>query len=319
VASANEAGSTRGALGWLRARYGTPGEAAVSNVLATASRLPRQLGYRVARAVGLLRYLRQRRLMPVRPEIARLASDEAQLELWKRRQSEQRSYAGLELRRAIRAAGPPAGVIRIDGLGNLEGGLAEGAGAVLYTFHLAGLPTLFGGLARLGHPVAVIRAGEEGFADPFRLARARRQAPRLEEALGCRLIWMGRENFAAGAMAANALRRGEIVVAVVDLPVSRPAVEVELLGSRTVVSGGFAMLAEATGAPLLDVFCYRDRRPYPLRATIGAPLRASNGIASTVQACVTRLEEHLRRHPEAWVATPNAALMERAPALRAAA
>ena len=245
--------------------------------------------------------------------------DAAQLELWKRRQCEQGSYAGLELRSAIRAGRLPPAAIRIEGLEHLEAALGEGAGALLYTFHLAGLPTLFGGLSAVGHPVSVLRAGEEGFADQSRLARAKSAGPRIERALGYRLLWMGRENFAAGAMAANALRRGEVVVAVVDLPVSRPAVEVELLASRTVVSGGFAMLAEATGAPLLDVFCYRDERPYPLRATIGPRLRASDEVASTVQRCITRFDEHLKRHPEVWVASPNASLMHRAPELRAAA
>lgn len=319
VASGSEAAGARAALHRLRIRHGTLGEAASNLALAIAGRLPRPLAYRAAGTLGRLRYRRQRRRLPVRPELARLATDEAQLELWKRRQCEERSYAALELERSLRAGRPAAAPIRFMGLAHLDAAIAEGTGALLYTFHLAGLMTLLSGLARLGYPLVAIRAGDEGFADESRLARLKRDATRSEQALGCRLLWMGQGNVTAGALATKALRRGEAVVAVTDMPLSRPSVEVELLGSRTVLSGGFATLAEASGAPLLDMFCHRAGRPYPLIASIGPPLNASDGVAATVQRCATRLEAHLERHPEVWIATPIAEFMNPAPALTAAA
>jgi lauroyl/myristoyl acyltransferase len=292
----------------LKRRYGPPAEAAYDGALAAASRLPRAIGYPAARVIGLARYWRHRRRLPIRPELAQRAHDDGELLRWKRRQSEQRAYAGLENRLLLRAGCRRAArAVTIDGLGYLDAALDDGRGAVLYSFHVGGILTALAGVIVLEYPLNLIRVIPPADLEPARLARRRRENMLLQRALPCRYLWMEPDNFGVAVKAVNALRRNEVVTALVDHAHAERALEVELLGGRSRLPAGCGRLAQAAKAPMLDLFCYRGKRPYPLVAEIGPPLRPASDVPSTVQQCADRLAAKVERHPETWFGSTDPA------------
>jgi lauroyl/myristoyl acyltransferase len=216
------------------------------------------------------------------------------------------AYAGLEVKAGMREGRErSARLLRFHGLEHLDAALTEGRGALLYTLHLCGIYTLFAALAARGYEVNLIRRAPPASLSPWQLARAQRRDAAVERALGCRFLWMEPDNFGVAVQATNALRRNEVVVALIDHLHSGPGVEVEMLGAPTVLAGGYGRLAEAAGAPLLDVFLHRGARSHPLVAEVGAPLRPAKTLSATVQECASRLGAHLERHPEVWIASPD--------------
>lgn len=241
--------------------------------------------------------------MSLRPELDRLVADGARRDDLKRRQCAEVAYAALELSFATAGdRGRLARASRVLGTENLDAALAEGNGAILYSLHLCGVFTLVAALSALGHRVHVFRHAPPGQVDEAAAARARQHDRDFARAVGCGFLWMEPENFGVAVSAANALRRNEMLLALIDKPYSRDAVEVELLGGRTLLQSGHAVIARRTGTPLLDVFAHRGARAYPLVVELGEPHAGADDIPATVRECASRLEAHVRRHPEGWYA-----------------
>jgi lauroyl/myristoyl acyltransferase len=278
-------------------------------VLASAARLPAPLAYRVAGIAGDVKYRFQRDTMAMRPELERRAHDAAQLESWKRRQCQAIAYADMELS-AFSGRRGRAGAARRDqasrrlpiaGLGHLDTALEKGNGAILYSLHLRGINTLFAALSVIGYTLNMVRHTPPSLLSPDGAARVRRREALLEAALGCRFLWMEPENFGVAVKAANALRRNEVVVMLVDKAYSKDAVEVDLLGTSATFVSGHVALAAMTGAPLLHTAVHRGQG-HGLRGEVGPPLAIEADMAHTVQASAGRLEQVIVRHPELWYA-----------------
>lgn len=90
-----------------------------------------------------------------------------------------------------------------------------------------------------------------------------------------------------------------------DWPQPRTA-EVDLLGRRARLAAGAAVVAQSTGAPLLDYYVYRsEKRWIPQVAEIGVPHAPSGSADTLLQQCADRLAEHVRRDPAQWTFFTN--------------
>jgi KDO2-lipid IV(A) lauroyltransferase len=110
----------------------------------------------------------------------------------------------------------------------------------------------------------------------------------------------------AGKAVLTALRHGEVVALVCDLPPREGrTVTVRVCGQRAVVPAGPALLALRTGAPVVPIMCRRqpDNR-YLLQVQPKLDFQPSDDQDADVdrlaQAIMDRFEDHLSATPEQW-------------------
>jgi lauroyl/myristoyl acyltransferase len=270
-----------------------------------ASLLPRRPALHVGRRIGRLQH--RRRGARARPYEANMRSllgaSPEQAAAWMGRLFELGACHDLEAFLYARVTGEDIGaLIEVRGMDRLRSALARGRGAILYSGHVRGDYTLFAALGLLGlgpHIVsrrlgAVVR--REGIDRWF----YRRREALVARRMGCEFTWMAPDNPAAAVQAARALRRNEVVVLEIDNSPARQQVEVTFLGRRVRFPPGPVLLAQATGAPLLDFYLHRDDRWIPQVAELGPPFHPSEDVAAAVQHCASRLEAKIREHPESW-------------------
>jgi lauroyl/myristoyl acyltransferase len=296
-----DGGGLRRASQLLRVAVGRSRHALFMLVLAAASRLPLTLAYGVARGLGRLRHRLNRGRMTVDPGLVRaLRATPEQVEHWARLAAELSASENLEAYLYPRLRPDQLdGLIRVEGSEQLEEALALGRGAILYSLHVRGQFAFFPWLSAHGHPPTLVGFPPLTGMVPFDRRFRRRRYALLEERFGCRVLWMGRDNFGVAVKAANALRENGVVVMFVDVTNRKLGVEGEFLGVSRRWTSGPALLAQSTGAPLLDFYVHRDRRWRQL-AEIGAPLHATGSLEETTRRCLERLEQHVRRHPAQW-------------------
>ena len=272
-------------------------------LLAGASHLPLGKAYAVARWLGRVRYRRLPRSLWLNDDVrGALGLSRADMEEWGRRASELRESEALEAHLYRRLERGSLGrLIRIEGLENLEAALEHGKGALLFSGHIASRFTFFAALAELGHAPSIVgyppALGPSGATLPIDLRLRERRAALLEEKFGCRFLWMQPGNPGVAVKAANALRRNGVVAMLVDLSHHNTSVEVDLLEGRTRFAVGPALVAQATGAPMLDFFIYRDEHWVPQVAEIGPPFSVGEDPEGAVRECAARLDAQIRRHP----------------------
>lgn len=272
-------------------------------LLAGAARLPLGLGYAVARWIGRVRFRRLPRSLWLNDDVRRaLGLSREQMDDWGRLASELRESEALEAHLCRRLERGSLGrLIRIEGLEHLDGALAKGKGALLFSGHIAGRFTFFAALAELGYPLSLVgyppALGPSGATLPTDLRLRERRAATLQEKFGCRLLWMQPGNLGVAVKAANALRRNEVVGMLVDLSHHADSVDVDLLDGRTRFALGPALVAQSMGTPMLDFFTYRDERWVPQVAEIGPSFWVGHDLQAAVRECAARLDAHIRRHP----------------------
>lgn len=188
-------------------------------------------------------------------------------------------------------------LIEFRGLEHLRQALDAGHGAILYSGHVAGHFTFFVALANLEFRLNMI-----GFPEEVEQWVASRKNAFMERRLGVSFLRMGRSNFGIAVKAVNALRRNEVVTIEIDQTSSRPLVEAPFLGSKGFFPAGAALIAQASGAPLLPFWIHRPQSWSPQIAEIGEPQYFAGSIAATIETCAATLEEHIRRDPPSWLA-----------------
>jgi KDO2-lipid IV(A) lauroyltransferase len=124
----------------------------------------------------------------------------------------------------------------------LAAALAEGRGAIVVSAHLGPFEVLAAAVAELGHrPAVVVRESYDPRLDQLVDAHRVRR--------GVTVIHRGRAN--AGVVMLRALRRGQPLGLLPDLPSRVRRLPVRLLGRIAELASGPARLAKLTGAPLL--------------------------------------------------------------------
>ena len=277
----------------------TVGETLYRTTVASVSLLPKATAYRGARALGGLEYRVRGRRVKLRPELLQaLEATPAQVAAWTRRSCELSVSEDVDYYRRLWGRSSSGDIIELRGLDHLDAALAGGRGAILYSGHIRGPWMFFCGLTALGYPVHLISCHPSDQLAGMTLWCYGRHLTNLQDRMGLRYVWVRPGNFGVAVQAANVLRRNAIVALTID-PLGASTIDVDVLGQRAEFSSGHALLAQATGAPLLDFFVHRDDDWHQV-GEIGSPLDASDDVRATVQESVDRIAGQARRHPEEW-------------------
>jgi KDO2-lipid IV(A) lauroyltransferase len=263
--------------------------------------LPLEAGYRLAGGVGRLRYIHVGTSRQDGSIVKALGAGPREARSWALRAERLRAVATLEAELYSSLAPEDLRrLLRFEGLERLDEALAEGRGAILYSVHLWTKYTFLAGLAERGYaPTAVGFPPGPHLPPVVRRFRTRRHAA-LESRFGCRFLWMAGGQFGVGARAANVLRRGGVLVVLLDMPYNRPTVGVDFLGGRAGFAEGPAVLAQLTGAPLVDFYVHHGAGDLPHVVEIGRAQPAADTVGETLQRCADRLEPWVRRYPYEW-------------------
>jgi KDO2-lipid IV(A) lauroyltransferase len=182
----------------------------------------------------------------------------------------------------------------VDGYENMEAALSEGRGALLASGHFGNWELMGVVFGLVGMPLQVI---------------ARRLAdPDLEQALHALRTRTGNQVISKdGAVKGSlrALKQRDVVAVMIDQnTIPSQATFVPFFGRLAATSRLLAQLHQRTGAPIVPSFAVPDGRKY--RFVIEPALElddisSEDAIERITAAATLRLEEHVRKHPEAWL------------------
>ena len=222
-------------------------------------------------------------------------------EVW-RRGVARRSYVhfGAEAVAVFRLAGARSGEIlkrtRMIGREVLEEAAREGRGVMLVSGHLGNWEVGTAGVVARGFPMDIVAARQRNVLFDRYLTRSR-------ERLGMRVI--PREEARRGVLASLKAGRG---IGVLGGPDARRAgIFVDYFGRPASTARGPAVLSLRAGATVATFYTIRragwkpryDIYIEPVQAVGGGRGRAA--VAAVTQAFTTRLEEHVKEHPEQYL------------------
>jgi lauroyl/myristoyl acyltransferase len=200
-------------------------------------------------------------------------------------------------------------LVEIRGREHLDAALAGGKGAILCSSHQGSFHSSFSLIHASGYPVTSIGRWWWEFPPGGTSAVVRRM---WEFVYGRRVDrhrhrpniapWPGRWQVAV--QAANVLRANEVVTICCDTPPldeEQPrAVEVPFLGGRGRFVPGVAVLAQASGAPVLMISIRRlpDYRHQVVEISPPVPMDGETTVA--FERCAAAAEAVIRAHPAEW-------------------
>jgi KDO2-lipid IV(A) lauroyltransferase len=185
-------------------------------------------------------------------------------------------------------------LVRVEGFENAERAAAEGTGVVVVTAHLGNWEVCASKVALSGFPLTVVVRDTHD-------ARVTRAMVRIRTGIGLNLVSQGSSYWSLR----QRLRRGEVVILLVDQGVGKHGVFVEFFGRFASAHRGAVALAMDTGAPIICAFCRREpgdthtltlHPPLELRITGDRErdlLRNTSMLAKIV-------ERQIRELPEQW-------------------
>ena len=272
------------------------------SLVLVVSLLPTRLAYRMACVLGRIRYRRQKeaRYHLARAMQSGLNASPQETEQFVRKYFELKSWEEVETWHCL--SGQPGKIkklIEFHGLENLDQALAAGRGAVLCTGHFRGLFILMLGLAARGYKLNAIRRQPLGLQN--RIGRWFSAQTTLIRHEVCKFLWMHPGNLKVAIHAAAALRNNEILLVLIDGRFAAQSVDVKLLRRTLSISSGPIVIAQTTGAPLLNLSLRMEEQGH-LRhvATIGPAFHPAPNVAASVQHCVSMLEEAIVSEPASW-------------------
>ncbi len=273
------------------------------STLVLISIFPTRISYRMACALGRIRYRRQQqgRVRLSRAMQTRLAATPQEAEKWIRRYFELKSWEEVETWHWRRTQARHFDrLIEFEGLENLDNALAGGKGAVLCWGHFRGVFALMLGLAGRGYRLNAIR--RKPLASQNRIGRWFNEQTTLMRQGAFRYLWVEPDNLKVAVETARALRRNEVVLVLLDGRFLAQSVDVKLLGQTVAIPSGPILIAQKTGSPLLNLSVHFEDygRPHHV-AAIGPPFYPASDVAASVQTCVSKLEEAIIREPASWI------------------
>jgi KDO2-lipid IV(A) lauroyltransferase len=179
----------------------------------------------------------------------------------------------------------------VRGIENLDNALAKGSGAILFAPHLGPWEVAGACLATLGYRMHTV-ALEHPSVQVTRFFSTKRKRWGFSD--------YPVRSFAAGLV--RAVTRGEIVVLLIDRNFANRGMQLRFLGRDVRLPDGHAILSLRTGAPLVPCCCYYAASGN-IEVFIGEPLPThGKGAVDIANACLMRIEEFVRAHPEQWFA-----------------
>ncbi|MGD1047294.1 MAG: lysophospholipid acyltransferase family protein [Candidatus Krumholzibacteriaceae bacterium] len=181
----------------------------------------------------------------------------------------------------------------VRGIENLERALQKGRGAILVAPHLGPWEIAGAYISSLGYGTHTV-ALEHPSARVTRFFSAIRKNWSFTD--------YPLRSCAVGL--AKALARGELVVLLIDRNFSHRGMRLRFLGTDVLLPDGHITLSLRSGAPLVPSCSYYTA-PGAIEIVIGEEIdmTALDGSATAVgNACLERMEEFVRAHPDQWFA-----------------
>ncbi len=196
------------------------------------------------------------------------------------------------------------GAERIKSMAHIEGkefldeALSRGKGVIGLTAHLSNFPLAICRLAVEGYRVNVVLRDfhERRLSRLFQWLREKWNIGSIvKKSTTSRMAWE----------AVHRLRKGEIVVFLIDHIWGRGGVKVNFFNRPAVTPTGPVRLALRLNCPLVPFFCLKEGRgkyrvvikePFSLRRTGDA----NKDVVENVQALTSLIEEYVRRYPSLW-------------------
>lgn len=190
--------------------------------------------------------------------------------------------------------------VRIEGRQHLEAAVAQGRGAIVFSYHYGSMCLAMIALAHLGFQVNVLARSIAGSENPLAPAvryYARRKVAQLERIMGRPFIVAGEQ----GAMLKirRALRDGEIVYVLLSVPpeLARRRAHVRFLGQPAQVPAGTELIATLTGAPLVPFVVRPSPRGIGHVLEIRPEVPGPAAGAGTTQRCLDVIERWVWEQP----------------------
>jgi KDO2-lipid IV(A) lauroyltransferase len=199
-----------------------------------------------------------------------------------------------------RAANPGRFQVMAEGQEHWARCTATGQGVILVTGHIGAwdMSSQLAG-SGLGRRIHVVREEEIDKASQEVVARL------LSEANDPNCVThFASDDPRLGLVLRDALRAGDVVALQADRPRGRSrTIEVNLFGRPLRLPAGPAVLARMSGAPLLPVFCFRERH-HLYRIVFRPPIHVGQerSIAEATRALGQEIEWAIREQPEQWFA-----------------
>ena len=190
-------------------------------------------------------------------------------------------------------------LITIKGLEKLDAALSLGHGAILCSGHLHGMFMFLVALSLRGYTLRTVRKRPRGTGTAIdRWFNEHRTL--ITGKMAIPFLWMQVDNFGVAVQATNALRRNEVIVMLLDPKAATRGVVVDFLDQWVQFPNIPALIAQAARAPMLSFFLDRtDRGTWQVE--INESIDVFQDPVGPVQYFARQLENHIRRHPEAWL------------------
>ena len=186
--------------------------------------------------------------------------------------------------------------IIFDDFERLNAAVAEGKGIIFVTLHFGNWDMGAAGLAVYGYPVDAI-------AETFELPRMNDLVQGYRRHLGVNIIPMER----VGPGVLRALRRGDILALLIDVPAPGASVAVDFFGALAEVPAGPARLALRTGARVIPAVLAREAgREELIRPILDFDVRLEpsgdeeQDVRDLTQQIMSSLERFIRQYPDQW-------------------
>ncbi len=174
--------------------------------------------------------------------------------------------------------------------------MAEGRGIIFITLHFGNWDMGAAGLSAYGYPVNVV-------AETFEYPRMNALIQGSRRHLGMKVTPIEK----VGPSIVRALRRGEILALLIDVPEPGGTVRVDFFGAPIEVPAGPARIALRTGARVMPAVLVRVRgeedkiRPVvDLELTYEKTGDEQEDVRRLTQQIMSSLERLIRHHPDQW-------------------
>jgi lauroyl/myristoyl acyltransferase len=184
-------------------------------------------------------------------------------------------------------------VCRTRGINNLDLALKKGKGAILFAPHLGPWELAGACMSCLGYRMNTVALEHPS-------ARVTRFLSEIRNAWGVRDF----SSRSCGTGLMRALGNGETIVLLVDRSFSRRGTRLSFLDTEVLLPDGHVTLSLRSGAPLLPC-CSWYTPEGGIEIVVGEEIRvpdSGDARAAIGRACIERIEEFVRSHPDQWFA-----------------